>query len=89
MFVKRFFNSVRFYGSAILQLVIPVMFVLFGLVVVVTVPSNTVNDPPRTLTLRSSALSIDNITLFYAHFGDSFPVNFSVSLLSARNFVWA
>lgn len=77
MFMKRFYNSLRFYGALVSQLLLPLVFVLFGLVIAVTVPSNVTDDAPRALWLNNSGLSPDTSIVFYAQFGGS--LDFSVS----------
>lgn len=79
MFLKRVYNSVRFWGAVVSQLLLPVGFVLFALILAVTGSSRNEDDPKRSLDLKNSALSSDNISLFYAQFGESFPFDFSVS----------
>lgn len=58
MFIKRFLNSKRDKKAIITQLVLPLIMVLFGLLLVTTIPQRT-NDPPRILKL--SNLSVDGI----------------------------
>ena len=85
MFLKRIYNSFRFYGAVVSQLVLPLVFVLFGLILIVTVPSSNEDDPKRSLGLSASAISPDNVSVFYAQFGDisvgSSNFNFSVSFI--------
>ena len=76
MFLKRFYNTLRFYGALVSQLVLPLLFVLFGLLVAVTVPNNQVDDAPRSLFLNNSG-QIRDVTVFYAQFGGD--LNLSVS----------
>ena len=80
MFLKRFYNSVRFFGALFSQFLLPMLFVLFALVLAVTIPGPNQDDPRRALLLENSALS-DNITVFYVEFGNEVnsPLNFSVS----------
>lgn len=77
MFLKRIYNTLRFYGALVSQLFLPILFVLFGLLVAVTVPSNQVDDSPRTLLLNNSG-QIRDVTVFFAQFGSS-RLNLSVS----------
>lgn len=77
MFIKRFFNSLRFYGALVSQLIFPFFFVLFGLLVAVTVPSNVADDPPRALFIDNSGLTPGNSTVFFAQFGGN--LNLSVN----------
>ena len=81
MFLKRLYNSLRFYGALISQLLLPMLFVLFALILVITFPNPNQNDPRRALRLNNSGLS-NNVTLFYAQFGNeaSLALNFSVRL---------
>ena len=85
MFVKRVLNSLRFYGSYISQIFLPLVFILLALVLAKTIGDPNKNDPSRELRLDNSALS-DNVFFFYAQFGENnltFSVNghtwFSVS----------
>lgn len=78
MFLKRVYNSLRFWGALVSQLLLPVGFVLFALVLAVSGPAQNQDDPKRSLDLKNSAESPDNISLFYAQFGESSPLNFSV-----------
>lgn len=79
MFVKRFYNTLRFYGALVSQLLLPLLFVIFALSVAVSVPSNQRDDPPRTLLLNNSGLVPGVSITFYAQFGGS--INLSVSVL--------
>lgn len=79
LFLKRVYNSARFWGAAVSQLLLPVGFILFALILAVTSSTRNEDDPKRLLSLKNSALSSDNISLFYAQFGDLNPINFSVS----------
>lgn len=58
MFIKRFLNSKRDKKAIITQLVLPLVMVLFGLLLITTIPTRD-NDPPRVLKL--SNLSVDDI----------------------------
>ena len=83
MFLKRFHNFKRFYGAVVTQLILPLLFVLFSMIIAVTQPSNSSDDPARSINLNNSALANDNITIFTAQFGslgltDSDALNFSV-----------
>lgn len=78
MFLKRFYTSIRFYPALITQFLLPVLFVVFGLLVVVTSPDRA-NDPPRALLLSNSGLDSRNTTLFFAEFEGSVG-------LSVRNY---
>lgn len=80
--VKRFHNSHRNWSAVIWQLVLPIIFILFALIIAVTVPSSNSDDPKRVLTLENSASS-NNVTVFWAHFGnESSSVNLSVSMIT-------
>ena len=70
IFLKRFYNSLRFWVAIIWQLIIPLLFVLWGLILGVTNTGFNADDPSRVLTIENSALS-DNRTFFYAQFGDT------------------
>ena len=56
--MKRFLNSKRDKKAIITQLVLPLIMVLFGLLLITTIPTRE-NDPPRVLKL--SNLSVDGI----------------------------
>ena len=58
MFLKRFLNSKRDKKAIITQLVLPLLMVLFGLLLITSIPTRT-NDPPRVLKL--SNLSVDDV----------------------------
>ena len=73
MFIKRLYNSLRFYGALISQIFFPVFFVLLGNVLAITDPGNTSiqrDDPNRVLSLENSALFKTDLNIFYAQFGD-------------------
>jgi hypothetical protein len=70
MFVKKFYISLRAYGFLISQIFFPVFFIIFANVLAISIPNDTGPEPKRALTLDSSALFIDNLTLFYAQFGN-------------------
>lgn len=70
MFMKRFYNSLRFYIAVLTQLVLPLIFILLGLILI-KIPNTGLGDEPRRLlTLHNSALS-RNVTAFWAQFGDT------------------
>ena len=69
MFLKRFYNSLRFWQAIITQLILPLQFVLIALILAVTLPNANENDPPRTLTISNSALDPENRLIFFAEFG--------------------
>ena len=58
MFIKRFLNSKRDKKAIFTQLVLPLVMVLFGLLLITSIPTRE-NDPPRVLKL--SNLSVDDI----------------------------
>lgn len=74
MFMKRFYNSLRFYIAVITQLVLPLIFILLALILI-KIPSYLGEQPQRLLTLKNSALS-RNATAFWAQFGEPLS-NFS------------
>lgn len=78
IFLKRFYNSLRFWVAIIWQLIIPLLFVLWGLILGVTTPGFNSDDPSRVLTIRNSAPS-DNVIFFHAQFGYEDMSLFSVS----------
>ena len=78
MFMKRFYNSLRFYVAIITQLLLPLVFILFALILI-KIPNPELGDQPRRLlTLKNSALS-KNATAFWAQFGKP-PSNFSFAV---------
>ena len=81
MFLKRFYNSIRFFAAVGTQLILPMIFVLVALILAETLPRQSKDDAPRELRLDNSASS-NNITLFWAQLQDpsGFNINFSVSL---------
>ena len=71
IFLKRLFNSLRFWSVVILQMIIPVIFVILGLLngyLATNVGTEDTQDPLRPLTLPDTAPS-SNISLFWAQFG--------------------
>ena len=86
MFLKRFYNSLRFWQAIITQLIMPLLFVLLALILAVTLPNINENDPPRALNVENSALDGSAQLLFYAEFGAEpsavfdFEVSSSISL---------
>ena len=74
LFVKRFLHSLRNWRAIITQVVLPILFVIFGLVLVETVPEVTSEDEQRQLSMRQSALLDDNILTFFAEFGSGSPI---------------
>lgn len=83
MLCKKFYISIRIYGFLISQVLFPVFFVILGNVIAALGTRDAGQDPPRTLSLQTSALFANNITLFHAQFGSLGVVNsnelFSVS----------
>ena len=90
MFLKRFYNSLRFFGAVFSQFLLPMLFVLFALVLAVTIPNPNQDDPRRALLLENSALS-SNVTVFYVEFADeqNSPLNFSVSQIHTIICSWS
>ena len=81
MFLKRFYHSLRFYAAVISQILFPVLFVSLGMVLAITVPGRDQDDSKRVLNLDNSALFTDNLSMFYAQFGD-INVNNKMFILS-------
>ena len=75
MFLKRFYNSLRFYSALVSQLILPLLFVLFALIVIVTAPARQDDDQPRAMLIRNSAQTPDNRTTFFAQFGGSLDLS--------------
>ena len=72
MFIKRFFNYIRFRVGFVWQFLLPVLFVLLGLVLAVTIPAIYTDDIKRKITLTESAPSV-NTELFWADFSLNEP----------------
>ena len=70
IFLKRFYNSLRFWSGIIWQLIIPLLFTLLALVLGATVPGKNSDDPKRVLSIPNSGSSGNN-TIFWASFADS------------------
>ena len=71
LLVKRFLHSIRNWRAVIIQVVLPVMFILLGLILIETVPSVSDPDELREMSLTESALDEDDITTFFADFGNT------------------
>ena len=84
LFVKRFLHSLRNWKAIITQLILPIFLVIFGLVLVQTVPEVTSEDEQRQLSMRQSSLLDDNIKTFFVEFGNSSPVVFKVNFLDCK-----
>ena len=83
MFLKRFYNSLRFYIAVITQLVLPLIFILLALILIKIPNPNLGDQPPRSLTLKNSALS-RNVTTFWAQFGDT-PAHFNFAVWNYKD----
>ena len=70
LLVKRFLHSFRNWRAIITQVVMPVLFILLGLILIETVPGITDPDESRVMSLQESALIEDDIITFYAEFGN-------------------
>ena len=70
MLLKRAYNTLRFWQAIISQLLLPLLFVLFGLILAITLPNANEDDPIRALTVQNSGLDSSNRILFYAEFDD-------------------
>ena len=88
MFLKRFYNSLRFWQAIVTQLILPLQFVLIALILAVTLPNANENDPLRPLTIGNSALDPDNRLIFFAELGEGpsnafdFDVRFEICMYS-------
>ena len=82
MFVKQFYNSVRFYEAFISQFFVPIVFVLLAMILAKTSPTiENTSDPKRRLDLDNTAASNSRI-LFYAEFDTSADAtDISVSII--------
>ena len=69
MFIKRYINFKRFRVGLFCQVVLPMLFVVIGLVVVAVVALPDDLDPPRSLDIKTSSPNSMNITLFFGQFG--------------------
>ena len=81
MFMKRFYNSFRYWVAILWQLIIPILFVVLALVVVKVISqsgSYDSNEPSRVLTIKNSAPSHD-ISFFWADFA-SLENNFRIEV---------
>ena len=75
MFIKRFYYTIRFYPSLVIQIVFPVIFTLVGILVILT--SKQGDDRPRFLFMNNSALDSSHLIAFHAEL-DGRYLNFSV-----------
>ena len=100
MVVKRYLNFIRFYIGILWQLLLPLLFIILGLVLAGTITTHYTSDPARELSLSLSAPS-NNLTLFQANFADfllpfdyevfhfySYLFNFVLLGAQAISFVW-
>ena len=71
LLVKRFLHSIRNWRAIITQIIIPILFIILGLVLIETVPGRTSNDEKRLLSMPQSSLIEDRIMTFYAELGGS------------------
>ena len=86
MFLKRVYNSLRYYIAVVTQLVLPLIFIILALFIV-KIPSNTPRDDPRrVLTLRHSSIS-DTAEVFLAEFTDV-PQAFSFEVSHSYNNIY-
>ncbi|KAK3732015.1 hypothetical protein QZH41_016886 [Actinostola sp. cb2023] len=67
MLIKRFLNSKRDKKAVIIQLLLPLVMVLFGLLIINSKPPNE-SEPPRLLTLSNLSTGGTNVHAFYADF---------------------
>ena len=69
MLVKRIYVSVRFWQAMITQLVLPILFVVYAMVLAKTILfTDDASDPRRSLGVSESSLGA-NRTFFWAEFG--------------------
>ena len=72
MLVKRAYTSLRFWQAMVTQLILPLSFVIFSMVLArTTLFTDDPSDPKTSLGLRKSSLISGNRTLFWAEFGSS------------------
>jgi len=74
LLIKRLLHSIRNWRAIITQVVLPILFILLGLILIETVPGITEPDDPRVMSLQESALLDDDIITFYAEFGSGTPI---------------
>ena len=82
IFVKRFYNSVRFWSAIVCQFLMPLIFTILALLMgylVTSLGSEQNQDPLRTLSLQDTAPS-KNISLFWAQFGSPPPNSFQLDV---------
>lgn len=65
MFLKRWYNFKRFLPALIWQLLLPLVFVILGLVLAAVIPASHDEDPLRKMSLDSSAPS-ETRTIFWS-----------------------
>ena len=82
LLIKRFLHSLRNWRAIITQLIMPVIFIILGLVLVYTVPGINSLDPKRSLSLRNSGIDDEDIRTFYAECGNGNPI-FQVRQISS------
>ena len=85
LFLKRVYNTIRFWQAVISQLILPLIFVLLALILAVILPNANENDPVRQLRIDNSGRDPNRRIVFYAEFGDA-PrgvFNFGVSLVES------
>lgn len=87
LLIKRFLHSLRNWRAIITQIIIPIVFVTFGLVLIETVPGLTSQDAKRSLSMPKSALLEDKIITFYAELGSSSNAIFKVSYLTCNGII--
>ncbi|XP_019861797.1 PREDICTED: ATP-binding cassette sub-family A member 3-like [Amphimedon queenslandica] len=83
MLVKHFYYFTRFWMGIILAVVLPIFFVLLTLLIIKfdTTDSTTVTE--LTLKFPDLAEESSNITLFWAKFGNNFPIQFGADNATA------
>ena len=75
----------RFWQAVFVQLILPLVFVFFALLLALTLENARANDPSRSLMVDNSGLDSSRRMLFYAEFGNGpssvfdFEVSFYVS----------
>lgn len=79
MFIKRWHNFKRFLPAFFWQLVLPMLFLILGLVLAVVLPTRYDNDPRRNMSLPLSAPS-QTRKLFWADFSETDDLPFSMEV---------
>ncbi|XP_019856993.1 PREDICTED: ATP-binding cassette sub-family A member 3-like, partial [Amphimedon queenslandica] len=83
MLVKHFYYFTRFWMGIILAVVLPIFFVLLTLLIIKFDTTDSTGVTELTLTFPDLAEESSNITLFWAKFGNNFPIQFGADNATA------